>query len=197
MKWVFCTLILLSIVFAIIGGDVASVSEAALAESGNAVTLAISLAGVICLWSGVMRIAQKAGLTEFLAAAFRPILSRLFRGINAKGKAMQYIVLNLTANLLGLGNASTPFGIAAMKELEKEEQTGEFASNNMILFVVMNTASLQIIPTTVAALRLKNGSSDPMEILPAVWIVSGITLTITIVITIILSKITGRGKRKS
>ncbi|MCL2072144.1 MAG: spore maturation protein A [Oscillospiraceae bacterium] len=197
MKWVFCTLILLSIIFAIISGDVAAVSEAALAESGNAVTLAISLAGVICLWSGVMRIAQKAGVTEFLAAAFRPILSRLFRGINAKGKAMQYIVLNLTANLLGLGNASTPFGIAAMKELEKEEQTGEKASNNMILFVVMNTASLQIIPTTVAALRLKNGSSDPMEILPAVWIVSGVTLTITIIVTVILSKIMGRSKRKS
>ena len=83
---------------------------------------------------------------------------------------MQYIVLNLTANMLGLGNASTPFGIAAMKELEKEEQTGEKASNNMILFVVLNTASIQIIPTTIAALRLKNGSADPLEILPAVCV---------------------------
>jgi spore maturation protein A len=87
-----------------------------------------------------MRVAQKAGLTELLAAMFRPILSRLFIGINAKGRAMQFIVLNLSANLLGLGNASTPFGIAAMRELEKEEQTGSAASNNMVLFVVMNTA---------------------------------------------------------
>ena len=189
MKWVFCILILSAIAFAAIFGDIAEVSEAALRESNNAVTLAISLAGVICLWSGVMRIAQKAGLTELLAAVFRPILSRLFKGINAKGKAMQFIVLNLTANLLGLGNASTPFGIAAMKELEKEENTSDIASNNMILFVVMNTASLQLIPTTVAALRLKHNSSDPMEILTAVWLTSATTLIIVITVTKILSKI--------
>jgi spore maturation protein A len=189
MKWVFCVLILLSIIFAVAGGDMSAVSEAALRESGNAVTLAISLVGVICLWSGIMRIAQKSGLTELLSMLFRPILSRLFKGIDAKGKAMQLIVLNLTANLLGLGNASTPFGIAAMKELEKEEQTNKTASNNMVLFVVMNTASLQIIPTTIAALRLKNNSSDPMEILSSVWIVSAITLTVTIIITKILQKV--------
>ena len=98
MKWVFCVLILSSIVFAAISGDVSGVSEAALRESGNAVTLAISLAGVICLWSGIMRVAQSSGITELLAAAFRPILCRLFKGLDSKGKAMQYIVLNLTAN---------------------------------------------------------------------------------------------------
>jgi len=194
MKWVFCILILASIVFAGISGDISAVSEAALRESNNAITLAISLAGVICLWSGLMRVAQKAGLTELLAAAFRPVLSRLFKGIDAKGKAMQFIVLNLTANLLGLGNASTPFGIAAMKELAEEENVNETASSNMILFVVMNTASLQLIPTTVAALRLKNGSANPMEILPAVWITSAATLIIVITVTKILSKI-GRNKK--
>jgi len=201
MKWVFCVLILSSIVFAIISGDVSAVSEAALRESGNAVTLAISLAGVMCLWCGIMRVAQKAGVTELLAAAFMPILKRVFKGIDEKGKAMQYIVMNLTANMLGLGNASTPFGIAAMKELEKEEAVGawssrprdpESASNNMILFVVLNTASIQIIPTTVAALRLKHNSADPMEILPAVWIVSSITLIIVVIITKLLSKIGGK-----
>lgn len=196
MKWVFCVLILFSVIFAAISGDISAVSEAALAEGGNAVSLAISLTGVICLWSGVMRVAQKAGITELLATAFTPLLSRLFKGINAKGRAMQYIVLNITANLLGLGNASTPFGIAAMKELEKEEQTGETASDNMVLFVVMNTASLQIIPTTIAALRLKNNSADPMEILPAVWIVSASTLAITVTITVLLSKISKIRKHK-
>jgi len=163
------------------------VSDAALRECANAVTLAISLAGVICLWSGIMRVAQSSGLTEVLAKAFTPLLKRLFNGIDEKGKALQYIVLNLTANLLGLGNASTPFGIAAMKELEKESGKGERASDNMVLFVVMNTASLQIIPTTVAALRLKNGSSAPMEILPAVWLVSAVTLTVTIIVAKTLS----------
>lgn len=93
---------------------------------------------------------------------------------------MQYITLNLTANLLGLGNASTPFGLAAMREMEKEENGGEAASHNMILFTVMNTASLQLIPTTVAALRLKNGSSAPMEILPCVWLSSAGSLAATL-----------------
>jgi len=156
-----------------------------------------------------MRVAQKAGLTELLALVFRPILSRLFKGIDPKGKAMGYIVLNLSANLLGLGNASTPFGIAAMKELEKEESAGcgdslakgrkvkpsaTAASNNMVLFVVMNTASLQLIPTTVAALRLRNGSTDPMEILPAVWFTSGVTLIIVIIVTKLLAKISPSSK---
>jgi spore maturation protein A len=139
-----------------------------------------------------MRVAQKAGITELLAAAFRPVLTRIFKGINAKGKAMQYIVLNLTANMLGLGNASTPFGIAAMKELEKEQGESESASNAMVLFVVMNTASLQLIPTTVAALRLKHNSADPMEILPAVWIVSATTLIIVVTVTVIFSRLWGR-----
>ena len=192
MKWVFCILILSSIVFAVMSGDISAVSEAALRESNNAVTLAISLAGVMCLWCGIMRVAQKAGITELLAAAFRPVLTRIFKGINAKGKAMQYIVLNLTANMLGLGNASTPFGIAAMKELEKEQGESESASNAMVLFVVMNTASLQLIPTTVAALRLKHNSADPMEILPAVWIVSATTLIIVVTVTVIFSRLWGR-----
>ena len=110
-----------------------------------------------------MRVAQAAGLTELLAGLFSPALGKLFKGLKKGGAAMQFITLNLTANLLGLGNASTPFGIAAMREIEAEDgcENG-CASHNMILFTVMNTASLQIIPTTVAALRLKNGSTDPM-----------------------------------
>ena len=94
--------------------------------------------------------------------------------------------------MLGLGNASTPFGLAAMNELQKEEHCGETASDNMIMFVVMNTASLQIIPTTVAALRLKNGSAAPMEILPCVWIVSIASVTVVV----LLSKLFGRIFRK-
>jgi len=189
MKYVFCGLILAAFIFGIATGDVAAVSNAALRECAGAVTLAISLAGIICMWSGIMRVAQTSGLTELLAKAFTPLLKRLFKGIDAKSKALQYIVLNLVANLLGLGNASTPFGIAAMKELEKESGCGERASDNMVLFVVMNTASLQIIPATVAALRLKNGSAAPMEILPAVWIVSAVTLIVTIIVTKTLSGI--------
>ena len=200
MKWIFAGLIVFSLIFAIISGGVASVSDAALSESQNAVTLCLTLCGVICLWSGIMRVAQSAGLIEVLAKAFKPILVKLFKGIDQNGKALGYIVLNITANLLGLGNASTPFGIAAMRELEKEEannpnnpyKSGEYATDNMIIFVVLNTASLQLIPTTAAALRLKNGSAAPMEILPCVWIASLAAVTVSVTAAKLLSKRRGK-----
>ena len=191
MKWVFFAIIAVSVVFAGITGNMGGLSTSIMTEAGAAVDLALTLAAVICLWSGIMRVAQSAGLVEMLSKIFSPLLSKIFRGINPKGRAMGYIVLNLTANLLGLGNAATPFGLAAMRELEREEQTGASASNNMILFVVMNTASLQLIPTTVAALRLSAGSSSPLDILPAVWI----TPLSSVIIVVTAAKIMG-GKRE-
>ena len=180
MTWVLALLIGGAVLFGVINGNISEVSNGALESCANAVTLIITLCGVICLWSGIMRVAQQSGITSALGKAAAPLLGRLFKGIDRKGKAMGYIVLNLTANILGLGNASTPLGIAAMNELEKEEKPGEKASDNMILLVVMNTASLQLIPTTVAALRLKNGSATPMEILPCVWIVSAACILLTV-----------------
>lgn len=182
MKYIITGLIVLAFIFSLISGRTEDVSTAFLEECENAVELAFSLIGVMCLWSGIMNVAQGAGLTKKLAKLFSPLLSRLFKGLKKNGNALRYISLNLTANILGLGNASTPFGIAAMKEIEKEEQSSapEKASHNMILFTVMNTASLQIIPATVAAIRLKNGSENPMEILPCVWIVSCLSLTAAI-----------------
>jgi len=179
MKWVMTAMIVFSLIFSLISGRINEVSTAFLSECEGAVALAISLIGIICLWSGVMRVAQKAGVTEILAKLFSPLLGKLFNGLKKGGKALGYIVLNLTANILGLGNASTPFGLMAMKEIEAEEENPcpENATHNMIVFTVMNTASLQLIPTTVAALRLKAGSENPMEILPCVWIVSILALT--------------------
>ncbi len=196
MKYIFGGLIILSVIIGFARGDAATVSNGIITSCSDAVALAITLCGIICLWSGIMRVAQTSGLTEIIAKLLSPILSRLFKGIDKKGKAMQYIVLNITANLLGLGNASTPFGIAAMKELEKEEHEGkrnsvsmEYATDNMILFTVLNTASLQLIPTTAAALRLQHGSSAPMEILPAVWAVSVVNVILTVSAAKILAKL--------
>ena len=174
MKYIMTGMIVLSLIFAAVTGRVSELSTAFLEECTGAVELAVSLIGIIALWSGIMRVAQGSGLTEKLAKLSAPLLSRLFGGLSRSGKAMQYITLNITANILGLGNASTPFGIAAMREIEKEENspTPELASRNMITLTVMNTASLQLIPTTAAALRLRYGSGAPMEILPCVWITS-------------------------
>ncbi|MBP5604463.1 MAG: spore maturation protein A [Ruminiclostridium sp.] len=174
MKWVMTGLIALSMIFAVFTGRMSELSSAFLEESGTAVTLALTLSGIIPLWSGIMRVARSSGLTGKLARLSAPVISRLFRGLKKDGKAVQYITLNITANILGLGNASTPFGIAAMRSIEEEERSAspETASDNMILLTVMNTASLQLVPTTAAALRLAHGSAAPMEILPCVWIAS-------------------------
>lgn len=174
MKWIITALIVLSVIFAAATGSMSSLSAAFLESCGGAVSLAITLTGIIALWSGIMRVAQSSGLTGKLAKIAEPLLSRLFGGLQKGGKAMQYITLNITANILGLGNASTPFGIAAMREIEREEHSSapEYASDNMILLTVMNTASLQLVPTTAAALRQAHGSAAPMEILPCVWVTS-------------------------
>ncbi len=194
MKYIMTAMIILAVIFGLISGNISEVSRAFLEECSGAVELAFSLIGVICLWSGIMNAAQGAGLTEKLAGLFSPVLSRLFKGLKKGGRAMQFISLNITANLLGLGNASTPFGISAMKEIEAEEKskTPEKASHNMILLTVMNTASLQIIPATVAAIRLRNGSEAPMEILPCVWIVSALSLTAALLGASFFKKLSGK-----
>lgn len=194
MKWIMTGMIALSVVFALLTDRTSELSAAFLEECGGAVELAISLVGIICLWSGIMRVAQSSGLTEKFAHITAPVLSKLFRGLKKSGKAMQYITLNITANILGLGNASTPFGLAAMREIEKEEHspTPDTASHNMIIFTVMNTASLQIIPTTAAALRQRFGSASPMEILPCVWISSVCALTAALTAAALFGRIAKR-----
>lgn len=180
IKWIFSILIITAFISGILNKNMADVSEAVLTESVSAVNLGIYLLGAMCVWGGIMRIAEKSRITNILCRLFAPLLKLVFKGINTKGKAFSTICMNITANLLGLGNAATPFGIAAMKELEKEENCKETASINMIIFTVINTASFTIIPTTVAALRMKNGSKNPIEILPAVIITSAITLIVSV-----------------
>ena len=153
-------------------------------KAGAAVTLAITLCGIMCLWSGLMRVAEEAGAIKALSALLSPVVSRLFGGLEMGGRAMQLICMNLSANILGLGNATTPLGIRAMEAIQEEEagfppkpeQTPGEASDNMITLTVLNTASLQIIPATAAALRASYGSERPMDILPCVWIVSAYSL---------------------
>ncbi len=191
MKWIFTVLILLSIVFGAWNGRIQQVSSAALSECGRAVELAIALTGSICLWNGLMRVAEQSGLTKKIASLLSPVTTRLFRGIGKTSYAMQLITMNITANLLGLGNAATPLGLAAIQELEKDTP-GDLkgtANDNMILLVVLNTASIQLIPTTVAVLRLKYGSANPMEIIPAVLIASLVSVTVGIGIAKLLNRL--------
>ena len=193
MSWLFTGMLVLSLLFGILNGRMEQVSISAVNECSNAVTLAIQLAGVMCLWSGLMRIAEVSDLTGKLSRLFRPVMKLLLWHLPADSKAAKAIIMNLTANLLGLGNAATPLGIAAMKELEKISPRKGIASNEMALLVVLNTASLQLIPTTTAALRLAAGSAAPMEILPAVWLASSMSILSGILAAKFFSRLFGKG----
>lgn len=188
MSYVFLGLVFLSVVFGFLTGRIGDVSNAALDGGMQAVTLCIKLMGAMCLWSGTMKIAERSGLTKKLALWLSPLLKLLFRRIQPGSKAAQAVSMNMIANFLGLGNAATPLGITAMKELAKSSKESGSASNDMVTFVVLNTASIQFIPTTVATLRLAHGSAAPMEILPAVWICSITSVTVGIIMAKLLAK---------
>lgn len=190
MKIILLVIPVLSFVYALFNGTMPQVSGAILEKSGEAVELVISLCGVMCFWCGLMKVAERAGLTEKLAALLSPIAGLLFKGIHKGGKAMGLITMNLAANILGLGNATTPLGIAAMKAIAEESPALDpaEASDDMIMLAVLNTASLQILPATAAALRSANGSVKPLDILPCVWIVSAYS----VVVAVISAKVMGK-----
>lgn len=172
MNKIFAAMLILSVIFGAATGNMRQVCEAALNSSVEAVELFLYLLGGMCMWGGLMRIAEKAKITDYLAELFKPLLKHVFKGIDLNGEAFHAICMNITANLLGLGNAATPLGLEAMRRLEREEHTGDTASGNMIMFVVLNTASITLIPATAASLRIKHGSAAPMDILPCVLITS-------------------------
>ncbi|MDE7397956.1 MAG: spore maturation protein A [Oscillospiraceae bacterium] len=189
MKILLIVIPVVSLIFALVNGRISEMSAGILDKSGEAVELVISLCGIMCFWCGIMRVAERAGLMEKLAKLLKPIVNFLFKSTKNNAKATALITANLAANILGLGNASTPLGITAMRELSNGSDS---ASDDMILLAVMNTASLQIIPTTAAALRAANGVSKPLDILPCVWIVS----VYAAAIAIISAKVMGKLSRK-
>ncbi len=171
MSVIWCILTGTAVVFAVFGGTGQAVSAAALEGAGAGVRLAISLAGPMLLWSGLSRVMEEAGLTERLARLLRPILRRLFPDSFRDKRTLGSICANVTANLLGLGNAATPLGIEAVRCM-KERAGSERATDEMCRFIVMNTASIQLIPATVATVRAASGCASPFDILPAVWVTS-------------------------
>jgi len=180
MNWIWAGLVILSVLFGIATGRVEALSEAAISSCGGAVTMVLGLCGALMLWSGMMKVADDAGLTLRLARLLTPLMRLIFRNFDPESASGRAICMNVSANLLGLGNAATPLGIKAMEELEREEGKTGVASDQMVLFVVLNTASLQLLPTTIATLRQNAGSQNPMEILPALLFASVITLTVSL-----------------
>ena len=194
MSYLIVTIVIFSYLIAVVNGKMNELSLAVISECANAVTLSITLCGSICLWCGLMKVAEKSGIVNVLSSLFTPFLKLLFPSISVKGKAMGYIALNFISNLLGLGNASTPIGIKAMEKLKKEDNADISASDNMIMLTVLNTAALQLFPVTIITLRTKYGSATPSDIIPAVWVVSAITLCITILAVKTFALISKKGQ---
>lgn len=194
MKAVLIIIPAISFIYAALGGRMSELSESIFAKSTEAVELVISICGIMCFWCGLMRVAEKAGLLEKLSRALSAPIKLLFGGVKKGGKAAGLIAMNLAANVLGLGNASTPLGIVAMKAISEEENAGGYAAADMIMLAVLNTASLQIIPATAAALRSANGAAKPMDILPCVWIVTAYSLFIAVFSAKMLEKFSRKRK---
>ena len=174
MTFVVTGLFVLSFIFGFGHGTMAEVSAAALTGASSAVELCLSMAGTLCLWSGVMTVLERSSLGFHLGRVLRVVLRRLFPKGGQDTEVLTALSGNVSANLLGLGNAATPMGIRAATKMA--EGCGGVASNELCRLVVLNTASVQLLPTTVAALRSAAGCETPLDILPAVWLSSLISV---------------------
>lgn len=161
--------IVLSIICALILGNVESLNNSIFESAENTIAVTITLVGTMCLWCGIMKIASSLSLIEKLSKLLEPLINHLFPDLKSNGKIKKEISMNMIANILGLGNAATPLGLKAMKSMQKENLKKDKLSNSMMMFILINTASIQIIPTTVIAVRKALGSERCTDILIPVW----------------------------
>ena len=172
LNYIWGGMIIISFITAVFNGRIEFVANAAMDGAGKAIEMCIGLLGTMCLCTGIARIAETSGLTGVFAKILRPVTKLFFPRLKQGSAALDAIIMNMVANLLGMGNAATPLGINAMKELDRLNKHKNTASNEMCMFVVINTASIQMIPSTVIALRQMYGSQIPSEIVAPVWICS-------------------------
>ena len=171
MSKIFTAILLISVLSAVLPGNGAALSAAVAEGAQSGITLVLSMAGALCLWCGVGKLMERTGLTAALSRLIRPLLYALFPSSRKDTVLAGQLSGNICANFLGLGNAATPMGIGAVREMTKYAAPGT-ASDEMCRFIVLNTASIQLIPATVAAVRSSLGCGTPFDILPAVWITS-------------------------
>lgn len=191
MAWVWTGMVTLSLLFGILSGNLDAVANAALEGARSAIELSLSMAGILCLWSGVMEIMNACGLAAGLARLFRPVLRRLLPNACKDEETLAAVSANVSANLLGLGNAATPLGIRAARRMARG--CGGVASDELCLLVVLNTASIQLLPATIASVRSAAGCRTPFDILPAVWLASALSVTAGLLTARLLSR--GRAAR--
>ena len=187
--------IIISFSYAIFLGNLDLLNIEIFSSLENAIKLSINLLGTICLWNGIMQIANKTSVIDKLTSFLSPIIRYLFPDLKKKPKIQKEISMNMIANILGLGNAATPLGLKAMKSMQEENEDKEVLSDSMAMFIVINTASIQIIPTTVIAIRNSLGSENPTSIVFPVWIATICAAISGIVAVKMLIKVTKKRGR--
>lgn len=180
--------IIISFIYSIYSGNIFNVNNAIFSSAEQTVNLCLTLFGTICLWNGIMKIAVNTSLIEKLTKFLKPLISLIFPEIKNNKKISKEISMNMVANILGLGNASTPLGLKAMESMQKENKNKSKLNNSMAMFILVNTASLQIIPTTVISIRSSLGSKDPTKIILAVWVATIVAFLVAIISGKVLSK---------
>lgn len=169
INYIWFVMVFFGILVGLITGNGEVISKSIVKSADSTVSLIVGLVGLMCFWCGVMKVAEKSGFTNKLAKLLKPILKLLFKEAAKDDKALGAIVMNITANMMGLGNAATPFGIKAMQEMNRLNKDKGTASNDMSLFLVLNAACIQLVPSTVISIRAACGSSNPGVImLPAI-----------------------------
>ena len=188
--------IIISFSYAIFSGNLENLNNSIFESTNSAIKLSIDLLGSMCLWSGIMQIASKTTLIENLTKLLNPLLNFLFPKLKENKKIKKEVSMNIIANILGLGNAATPLGLKAMKSMQEENKNKETLSDTMMMFIVLNTASIQLIPTTVIAIRNSLGSQNPTSIIFPTWISTIIAAIVGITVTKIIIKLTRGEKNK-
>ncbi len=187
MTLIWTGMVVVSVVYGLLAGNGPAVAAAAVEGAYAAVELCLGMAGIMCLWMGVMEVMKRSGLAGGLSRLLRPVLGLLYPDFKGDGETMDAISANVSANLLGLGNAATPLGIQAARRMAL--RSPGVASDSLCMLVVCNTASIQLIPTTVAAVRLSAGCETPFDILPAVWLASAISVGVGVLAAKFFSRV--------
>lgn len=178
-----------SFIYAIFIGRLPEINNSIFESTSSAIELCLTLIGTMCLWCGMIKIAMETSLVDKLIKILRPFLKKLFPEIDERDEVYKEISMNIIANLLGLGNAATPLGLKAMKSLQKTNINKQKLSNSMAILIVLNTASIQLIPTTVIAIRNTLGAKNPTEMLVPIWIATAIAATSAILAAKIFIKV--------
>lgn len=188
LNLVWSIFIIISFSYAIFSGNLQNLNSSIFDSVESAVNLSITMLGTMCLWSGIINVATNTNIIKVMSKLLRPIIRFLFPEIKENQKAQNEISMNMIANILGLGNAATPLGLRAMETLQKENKNKQELSNSMIMLIVINTASIQIIPTTIIAIRSSLGAENPTSIIVPVWIATICAAIVGVTVTKLLIK---------